>query len=548
MKDTLTLPLFDRNVTLFESEPPKLRPYQTRAIQTLRDQVRMGFRRILLVAPTGAGKMTINASIIRTSSVPVLFVCDAMELIDQCVRELAAVGITNVGVIRGDDNRTNPGSTVQVASIQTLARREKPPAGLVLVDEAHLSASDSYIKHIFEFYKDAIILGFTATPTRFDGKPLGNLYESLEIVCKYEELIKSGFIVEPLCYSGPLTPDLSGIKTIGGDFDEGALGDVMRDVTLVGSLLEHWRKLANMYPRPNKSQGLVEGPYRRTFVFAVSVQHSMDICTRFESDGVRIAHLDAKTSETERKRVLVAIASGDLDAITNVGVLLKGVDVPSVKCVVHARPTQSLVLWRQSVGRILRPWHPYHPGCHRGCTAFSSVVPLLIDHAGNIGRLGFPHEDLNWELKTHTRPIIKRDAVRICRGCFAYIPAYKRICPYCGTDSPPTPPSDLPRESEEVLQQLSTMPEAMRRMYFNMMVSKARQKGFKPGFASARYKERYGAWPPWEWSEEVKASFASDPEWQANLVERQKLREKIEVMKAAKERAKIDPEEEIEDD
>ena len=538
-----TLPLFDRS-QLFATDPPKLRPYQSRAIQALRDHVRAGRRRVLLVGPTAMGKMVLSAAIIRTSSVPVLFVCHRMELIDQCCEELARVGITNVGVIRADDVRTNPNATVQVASIQTLARREKPPAGIVLIDEAHRAASDSYTDLIFDHYKQSIILGFTATPTRYDGKPLGALFECLEIVCTYEDLIKEGFIVEPICYSGPSNLDLSNVPIVGGDYEETALGEVMRNASLVGDLLEHWLKLSNLYPRPNGADGLVEGPRRRTFIFATSIQHSIDIRDRFTKAGIRIAHVDGTTPEKERRAALRALASGDIDAITNVGVLLEGVDVPSAKCVVHARPTQSLVLWRQSGGRIFRPWHP---GCPRGCTAHPSVKPMLLDHAGNILRLGFPHEDLHWELTDRVRRI-KPPPTRICKHCFAYIPVYKRICPYCGQEVPPPTPGELPEESDGQLIEFATSPEAMRRMYFDTMVRKARAKGYKPGFASARYKERYGAWPPWGWSEEVKASFASDPQWQANMAAHAKLRAKIDAISAAKEKAKsgdVDDDEDI---
>ena len=396
-----TLPLFPSGPPLFDAPTPKLRPYQAKAIQSLRERVRNGKRRMLLVLPTGGGKMVLVAAIIRTSSVRVLYVADAMELIDQCVDELRKVGVTNVGVIRGDDDRTNPEASVQVCSIQTLRRRDKPEAGIVLIDEAHLSAGDSYTTHVFDHYKDAIIIGFTATPTRLDNRPLGNLYECMEIVCGYQELFKGGFLAEPLCYGGPTELDLSTIKTIGGDYDEHALGDFMRDVSLVGQLLEQWQKLANQYTRAGGFTGLVEGPYRRTFIFAVNIQHSLDICERFSSAGVRIAHLDGTTSETERRRILKAIGEGELDAITNVGVLLKGVDIPSIKCVAHARPTQSIVLWRQSCGRPLRLWHP---GCRPGCLLHPSVQPLILDHANNIARHGFPHEDLFWELHQRARP------------------------------------------------------------------------------------------------------------------------------------------------
>lgn len=512
-----TLPLFDRDPAFAAIAPPKLRGYQARAIQTLRDRVREGKKRILLTLPTGGGKMFIIANVNRTSTLPSLFIAHRMELIDQCVRELARVGITNVGVIRGSDDRVNPSAMTQVASIQTLMRRDKPHAGILFIDEAHRAVGNQYLE-LLECYKDSIILGFTATPTRYDGRPLGNLFECLEIVCTYEKLIQDGFIASPLCYSAPEEPDLSSVP-VASDYDEGILGEIMSRESLIGNLLDHWLRLSHMH---EKNGRLVEGPRRRTFIFAVNIRHSLDICERF-SKHCRIAHLDGTTPETERRRILKAIEAGELDAVSNVGVLLEGVDIPSVKCIAHARPTQSVVLWRQSCGRALRPWE--------------GIQPLILDHACNIGRLGFPHEDLHWELTQKARPIERKQAVRICQGCYAYLLAYKRLCPYCGFEAPSmVDPSDLklPGETDGMLRQLPSTPQAMRQMYFNTMVRMARAKGYKPGFAGARYKEKYGHWPPWAWSEQAKATFASDPEWQANHEAHLKLKAKLEAIKKAK--------------
>lgn len=540
----MTLPLFDRQA-ISDVKPTKLRKYQERAIQVLRDRVRDGKKRILLVAPVAAGKMTIIASIIRTSSVPVLVVVDRKELIDQCVEQLARLGITNVGVMRADDDRTDSSATIQCASIQTLARRKKPVAGLVIVDEAHIAAADSYLD-LFEHYKESIILGFTATPTRLDGRPLGNVFECMEIIATYAELIRAGYIVAPECYDGGTNnPNLSGVRISGGDYDETQLGEVMRDKTLIGGLLEHWLKLAHMYPKPDGSIGLVEGPRRRTLIFAVNIAHSKDICSKFEAAGVRIAHIDGETSEVDRQRAIIALSNGDLEAISSCNIFLKGTDIPSAKCAVHARPTQSLVVARQSVGRILRPWHP---GCPLGCLEHPSLTPLLLDHANLIATHGFPHEDLHWELNVKARRITQKVRMKICKGCYAYVTPSRMLCQYCGYEfKPEDAPKDEIKETNEQLVRRSTTPEDMQRAFFDSMVKLARSKGWKPGAASAKFKNHYGAWPPWAWSEAVKASFACDPEWQENYERHQAEKEQREVAEAFKnadddERAAIEEE------
>lgn len=530
-----TLNLFEREA-ISSVKPTKLRKHQERGIQKLRDRVREGKKRILLVAPVAAGKMVMIASIIRTSSVPVLVVVDRKELIEQCVEQLARLGITNVGVMRADDDRTDPSATIQVASIQTLARRKKPPAGLLIVDEAHISVSDSYID-LFEHYKEAIILGFTATPARLDNRPLGNIYECMEIITTYAELIKEKFIVVPECYDGgPDNPNLQGVQISGGDYNENALAGVMRETRLVGGLVDHWLKLANKYPTPDGTIGLIEGPYRRTLTFAVNIAHSHDICERFSKAGVRVAHLDGETKDVERARTIKALTDGEIQMISSCNIFLKGTDIPSAKCALHARPTQSLVLARQSVGRIMRPWHP---GCPPGCMEHPSVVPLFLDHASIIAAHGFPHEDLHWELNAKPRRFEKRIKLKLCKACFAYIPPTRMLCPYCGGDcSAPDPEEENQKQIQETKDQLvrrSTTPEDMKRAFFDNMVKVARHKGNKPGFASAKYKEHYGAWPPWDWSEQVKASFACDPEWQAALEKKQTEKEARAAAKKAEE-------------
>lgn len=497
-----TLPLFDKAPIAPANDVKELRKYQAAGIERARGYVMKGKKRILLVAPCGAGKMVLLASIIKTSSVPVLFAAHRKELIDHCVRELAALGITRIGVIRADDPRADPTAPVQVGSIQTLARRKLPEAGIVIIDEAHRAMGDSY-QELIDAYPDAIILGFTATPTRLDGRPLGETFEILDVIATYSELIKAGHIVEPECWSSPVLPDLSGVRTKHDDYDEAQIAEAM--LPLTGRVVEHWLERADKYQKPGIGQ-YETGPRRRTLVFAVNIAHAQALLARFLEAGVRAAHVDGTTPEAERDDIVRRLGSGELELVTNCNIFLEGTDIPSVKCVVHARPTQSLVLYMQSVGRMLRPWQ--------------GVKPLLLDHAGNFDRHGAPHEDRTWSL---TKGVFRSSAPRLklCRVCFAYVPPASEFCPHCGSPFPKAEPKRI-EETATPLMQRDVSPEALRQVFYNAMVLKAKSEGFKPGFASFRYKEKYGTWPPYDWKTKTDADCASDPFWQKNMETRAK--------------------------
>jgi superfamily II DNA or RNA helicase len=509
----MTLPLFESPALVPGALSKKLRPYQSRAIVSVRAKVLMGVKRILCVAPTGAGKMVCIANIIRTATLPVLFVAHRKEIIDQCVRQLADQGITHVGVIRGADARYDPSASVQVASISTLARRDKPFLGqkvIIIIDEAHRAASDSYVE-LLKAYEDPIVIGFTATPVRLDGRPLGgDLFQELVQVATYGELLKHpDWLVAPDCFAGSEQPDVSRVRRSGADFDEGQLGDVVRSARLEGNIVEHWLRRAHLHPVFTEQgarvpQRLVEGERRRTILFAVNVEHSLSLAGRFERAGVRVAHLDGETPESHREAMLRDLASGELEVVTNCLVAVEGLDVPAIKCVVHARPTQSVTLWRQTVGREMRPWN--------------GVTPLLLDHAGNFDRLGCPFEDVQWSLTERPKRAKGQAPMRKCPQCGAYIELGKTVCPHCGAELPRA--IDLSEDGSAELRERQTEPEALRWAFFWRQVVTAKTKGFKPGFASAIYKDRYGSWPPRHWSEKIKADFATDGLWQELLARR----------------------------
>jgi DNA repair protein RadD len=509
-----TLPMFDKKPML-EETTTELRSYQERVIRLIRMHVDSGKKSVLVAAPTRSGKTVVIASIVRTSTLPVLFLAHRLELLDQCAEELQRAGIASVGIIRADDERTNPSASVQVASVATLIRRDKPWAGreiIIIIDEAHRAASDSY-RDLIACWPGAIVIGFTATPCRLDGRPLGDLFEVLENAVTYQELLKNPkWLVSPDIYAPP-APDLSKVQMRGSDYDEEQAAVVMRAIE--GDVVSHWMRRAHMHPVFTAGGArvplrFVEGPRRRTFGFACNIASSLSFCTRFEREGIKVAHLDGETPETDRRSAIKALAKGEIEILFNVNILLEGVNIPEAKCVIHARPTQSLTLWRQSACRILTPWED---------EKFGAVRPLLLDHAGNTERLDLPHIDLNWSLTS--RPVRRNGAaqMKICKACFAYVEVGKTLCPHCGFEFPRYDPRPTQETAAELVAR-SSEPEDAKKLYFAKMVQMAQSKGFSPGFASVKYKEHYGVWPPRPWSDAIKIDFSHNKLWQEQQARR----------------------------
>lgn len=487
-----------------------LRSYQAEAVD------RIGTSgRTLLVVPTGGGKTALSASIIAGHPGRVLFVAHRLELINQTARTLERFGVTDIGVVRADDERTDPNARVQVASIQTLVRRKDlGDFDLVFIDEAHRATADSY-QTVFERWPEAQHIGLTATPVRMNGKPLGDVYDRLVVGAEYEKLIADGFIAQPLVYSTPKPPDLSGVRTVAGDYHEGDLAEVMQN--LVGNVVD---ELAA------KREG------RRGVVFAVRVDHSKALVDRFNGAGLRAAHLDGETPLDERKAILSRLERGDLDAVSNVGILTEGWDMPCVKIASIARPTKSLSLWMQMAGRILRPWN--------------GLQPILLDHGGNVDRHDLPTVDREWSLSEKPSPKQGRTPYRLCKACFAYFPINEKACPHCGWAAPPPEIKAMLEDGRA----LALAGKKTDRDVYNELVAAARAKGFKPGYAGVQFKERFGKWPPWAWSNETKNEFANDANWQERVNARALQREKwqaIEERKRAKEAIDASTPEEFEE-
>lgn len=438
----------------------------------MRACVRRGVRRILLVLATGGGKTSCAAELIRLTVARghrALFIAHRRELITQAYQRLLDFGlpVEDVGVIMASDPRRRPGAKVQVASIDTLRNRAKPCAELVIVDECHRSLSRSH-REVSAHYPNAVHLGLTATPYRADGKGLGDAYDELVLVASPRELIAQGFLVEPRVFTVPPSalPDLSAVRTRAGDYDKRGLEDAVDQKSLVGNLVEHWRKHAD---------GL------RTVVFATSVAHSKHINARFREAGVASEHLDGETPTQERDAILARLDSGATRVVASVGTLTEGWDQPSVKCAILARPTKSTGLYLQMAGRILRP--------------FEGQQAIILDHAGCVMEHGLPQDDRELSLEGSKKKRIGAGGeapAKTCPECFAVLPLSIRECPECGAILS-VAKDDIEETPEELVE---VTVDDVRRLEWQRLQALASLRGYSPGWAARRYRQRFGEPPP----------------------------------------------------
>ncbi len=444
-----------------------LRPYQLSAIDALHREFVAGHKRVVLQLPTGAGKTAIAAEMIKRSVAKgrrCLFIADRIELIDQTSRRFDLDGIPH-GVIQADHERVQPWQPVQVCSIQTLARRRFPDARLVIVDECH--SQYAAMNNIMEKWSNVPMVGLSATPW---AKGMGKHWQSLVVGATTSELIAGGYLV-PFTVFGPPGPDLRGVHTTAGDFNQHELGDAVNRPKLVGDIVTTW---------------LRRGEDRQTIVFAVNIAHSKAITAEFVAHGVKAEHIDAYSDTDERRAVLARFKAGETKIVSSVDILSKGFDEPSASCLIAARPTKSLMLHVQQVGRVLRP-------------APLKADAIILDHAGNTARLGFVTDDLpttldDGERKKGEPPEKKESLPTPCPACHFMKDAGVHECPECGfaperKNKVVAVPGDLKRY------EVADMTEKLR-WYAMLKYVAERKPNWRPNAAEVKFRAKFGTWPP----------------------------------------------------
>jgi DNA repair protein RadD len=463
-----------------------LRPYQHDIVRKF-DEITAAHRRVIIVCPTGGGKTVIAAEIIRARTQryePVLVLAHRREIITQTQRKLSEHGIRSGIIQAGFDPR--PMEAVQVASIQTLWSRamrsdamELPPAHLLIVDECHHCPATTYRK-IIEAFPDAILVGLTATPCRGDGRGLGGLFDVIIETPQVAELVGQGYLVKTRVYA-PLDPDLRGVRTVAGDYVESQLAERMDRDVLVGNIVSHWHRYSER---------------RKTVAFAVNVAHSVHIRDEFLKSGVRAEHLDGSTLKHERDAILARLANGETELVANCMVLTEGWDMPAVGCCILARPTRKMGLYRQMIGRVLRP-------------ADRKPDAIVLDHSGAVFQHGFVEDFVEWTLDPEGRAIspvheqreAKGEASRLleCTQCGS-IRVAGEPCAHCGF-LPKPPPRDVHfRDGVLALVDGKTridprLDPAERARWHAELAAIAQLRGYQRGWIAHKFRERFGDWP-----------------------------------------------------
>jgi superfamily II DNA or RNA helicase len=380
----------------------ELRDYQTNGVADIRAAFAQ-HRRVLYVLPTGGGKTVIFAFITTHASAKgnrVIILAHRAEIADQISRALDAMGVAHGRIQPGHERTDEP---VQTGMVQTVARRLQTLAepALVVIDEAHHAVAGTWRK-IATAWPNAKVLGVTATPERLDGVGLRDAFDIIVIGPDVRDLIDAGHLAPFRYLAARLSIDLSGVRTLAGDYAAADLADVLDRDTVTGDVVQHYLK--HLAPRT-------------AIAFCVTVAHAEHVALRFRDSGIPAASIDGSMLPDERRDAVDRLRVGEIRVLASCEIISEGFDAPAVGGCILLRPTQSFALYRQQVGRCLRP---------KG----DGSAAIIVDHVGNVWRHGLPDAPHIWALDSQRRTIAERQRVvpglRKCRVCDAVFAAGER--------------------------------------------------------------------------------------------------------------------------
>lgn len=378
-------------------------PHQERAVAEVERAWSEGVQSLIVQVPTGGGKSRIIRQITdnHAASKKVIYLTvHASALVEQLSEEITAAGIRH-GIIKSGFPMLR--YRVQVCSIQTLKNRLHllPEPAIIIQDECHHSRANSH-QAVYNYWPRALRLGFTATPRRTDGKSLADLFDKIIPGPQTRELIDGGYLAD-FDYYAPGNLDLSDVHHRGGEYITSELESKVNRRTIIGDAIEHYRKYADHKP---------------AIVCCVSIQHAIDVAEQYRDAGYKAMAVHSKMDQDAIKAAKDGLKSGTLELLVQVDLLGEGVDIKGAVCLQMLRPTESLIVFLQQVGRVLRK--------------SGDKQAIILDHVGNWERHGLPDDPREWTLEPAKETETGLSKYKRCPECLHPVAKTARTCKHCG--------------------------------------------------------------------------------------------------------------------
>jgi len=393
-----------------------LRPYQEAAVSDACKALDKHGNTIV-VAPTGAGKTIMLSALVGErykDGKKILVMQHRDELVDQNKSKFERINpYITTSIVNGTVKNWD-GNTI-FSMVQTISRernlRDRPKFDMIVVDESHHAAADTYLKVINAVKEDnpnAEIVGFTATPNRGDGKGLRSVFNNCSHQIEITTLIREGFLVPPKSYvvDCGVGDQLNNVSRKGNDFDMEQVEAIMNHKVINDKVVTEWIERA-------------EG--RKTVVFCSTIKHAEDLLESFVEHDIDAKLVTGDTPKDERAETLHELAYGDLQVVVNVSVLTEGFDAPAVSCIVLTRPCSQKGTMVQMIGRGLRTIDPEE---------FPGIVKtdcVVLDFGTSVLTHGSLEDAVDLDDREKGEAPLKE-----CPECESYVPMGVQECPVCG--------------------------------------------------------------------------------------------------------------------
>lgn len=390
-----------------------LRPYQEDGVNGIRNSLKKN-KRVLYVLPTGGGKTETFIYIAeRAMSMgkTVFFLVHKKNLVRQISERCNKYNLQH-GIIAGG-HKKNYHYSAQVCSVQTLKNRlsDVPVPDLIIVDEAHHSNAGTW-KTILDHYSEVYTLGVTATPIRTDGQGLGDIFQDMVLGPYPAELVDMGNLVMPDYYTFKKLKGLEDVKIDKhGEYNQKELNKLLEQSGLIGDAVKEYTKLA---------------PGEPAIYSCVSIEESKKLANNFRDAGYTAEAVHGELKDEEIERIFKGLADKTINVVTFCDLISEGTDIPAVSVVGLCRPTMSMALYLQIVGRGLRP-----------CEGKEKCI--ILDHVSNIDKFGHPLDPRDWSLegikkkrKKKKDEEEKEQSYYSCESCYFVYAKTEDCCPKCG--------------------------------------------------------------------------------------------------------------------